>query len=348
VKVSQRERVVPSQERGVNVLFTSGGRRVELLRAFRRAYRDLGLEGTIVVVDRDPLAPALHEASRAYVVPSIDDPAYPGELAEVCRSETIDLVFPLIDPDILCLATNRAAIESTGARVVVVPEESARIAADKQLTQGLFSDLGVPAPRTWTPEEARAGAAALPLFVKSRFGSAGEHAFPARTPRELDFFLDYVPDPLVQEWLAGPEITTDVCCDLQGNVMSVVSRKRIEVRSGEVAKGVTVSEPAIMEHCVAIAKGLAAIGPITIQCLLRDGEPRFTEVNARFGGGVPLGIAAGVRTPHWLLSLAAGLPVEVPPLGSYQVGLFISRFDDSFLLTEAERAKVASSRLRSR
>lgn len=38
----------------VNVLFTSVGRRVELLGAFKWAYADLRLAGSIVAVDVDP------------------------------------------------------------------------------------------------------------------------------------------------------------------------------------------------------------------------------------------------------------------------------------------------------
>lgn len=62
----------------VNVLFTSVGRRMELLRAFKRAYANLGLSGHIVAVDIDPLAPALQEADRPYIVPRLSDPAYTG------------------------------------------------------------------------------------------------------------------------------------------------------------------------------------------------------------------------------------------------------------------------------
>lgn len=111
----------------------------------------------------------------------------------------------------------------------------------------------------------------------------------------------------------------------------------------EVAKGKTIYDPEITQHCVAIARGLKAIGPITVQCMLRDGKPYFTEINPRFGGGVPLGIAAGVRSPHWLLTLSAGRSVEVPPLGSYKVGLYLTRFDDSFFLTEEELLTAESA-----
>ncbi|HHH82980.1 MAG TPA: hypothetical protein ENL35_08315, partial [Chloroflexi bacterium] len=43
----------------INLLFTSVGRRVELMNAFREAYARLGLRGRLVAPDTDPLAPAL-------------------------------------------------------------------------------------------------------------------------------------------------------------------------------------------------------------------------------------------------------------------------------------------------
>jgi carbamoyl-phosphate synthase large subunit len=328
----------------LNVLFTSVGRRVELLRAFRQAYADLGLSGNIVAVDIDPLAPALQEADRPYIVPRLSEPNYIPTLVEICRRERIHLIFPLIDPDIPVLARHRQVLESTGARVVVVPEESANIAADKWLTYQFFLKLGIPTPRSWLPEQICSAELEYPVFIKPRFGSAGKQTFKIHNKHELIFFIDYVPDPIVQEYLPGPEITNDVICDFEGNVLAVVSRQRIEVRWGEVVKGKTIYDPEIIQHCITIAKGLKAIGPITVQCILRDSKPYFTEINARFGGGAPLGIAAGVRSPHWFLALAAGLPLEVPPLGSYKVGLYLTRFDDSFFLSEDDHARIARYR----
>ena len=82
--------------------------------------------------------------------------------------------------------------------------------------------------------------------------------------------------------------------------------------------------------------------------MLQDGKPFFTEVDPRFGGGVPLGIAAGIRSPHWLLAFAPDRNVEIPPLGTYRTGLYVTRFDDSAFLTEEQYALIASRRLRPR
>jgi carbamoyl-phosphate synthase large subunit len=55
----------------INVLFTSAGRRVELLRAFREAYSLLGITGHVIALDADPLAPALQVADKPFIVPRL-------------------------------------------------------------------------------------------------------------------------------------------------------------------------------------------------------------------------------------------------------------------------------------
>ena len=112
--------------------------------------------------------------------------------------------------------------------------------------------------------------------------------------------------------------------------------------------GASVTEagdPAVTDACVRIADALPAVGPITVQCMMNDGVPTLTEINARLGGGVPLALAAGVNWPTWLLAELARVAVHVPPLGSYRSGVYVSRFDESLFLTEAERDQMASCRL---
>jgi carbamoyl-phosphate synthase large subunit len=329
----------------MNILFCSAGRRVELLRAFRRAYSELGLTGNIVATDIDPLAPALQVADRPYIVPQLTSDDYIPILAGICRQEAVDLVFPLIDPDILVLARHRTELEATGARLAVVSLEATALANDKWLTTEFFRGLGLAVPRSWLPGDIDIAQAEFPLFIKPRGGSAGRHTYRVHSAEELTFFSKYVPNPIIEEYLPGPEITSDVIAWLDGEVLGVVSRRRIEVRWGEVAKGMTVHDPRIIDACVSIARALPAVGPFTVQCLIKGGVPHFTEINARLGGGLPLGIAAGLESPKLLLAKAAGLEVAIPPLGTYKTGLYLTRFDESFFLTTDELEQMESHRL---
>ena len=329
----------------LSVLFTSVGRRVELLRAFRRAFDSLGLTGQIVALDVDPLAPALQVADRPYIVPRLDSTDYVPALTDICCREQVRLIFPLIDPDVPVLAGSREAIEGTGARLAVVSSAAAAICADKWATVQFFQRLGLNAPRSWLPDQMEPDRVEFPLFVKPREGSAARSALIVRDARELAFFSQYVDNCIVQEYLPGPEITTDVVCDVSGDLLAIVSRRRIEVRWGEVAKGVTVHDAAVTEACVKIAAELPATGPITVQCIMKSGIPYFTEINARLGGGIPLGIAAGVDSPLLLLARAADVPVDMPRLGCYQTGLYLTRFDESFFVNEQELEQMAVRRL---
>lgn len=330
----------------VNVLFTSVGRRVELMRAFRCAFDASGTQGQIVAVDIDPLAPALTEVDVPSIVPRLDDPAYVSALRRIIREQAISAVFPLIDPDIHVLAENRSTLEATGARLMVIPRQAAAITGDKWLTSQFFDELGLATPRSFLPDEIdRVTEIDFPLFIKPRRGSASQDTFRVRDLEELNFFSNYVPEPIIQEYLPGPEITNDVACDLDGNIMGVVSRQRIEVRGGEVTKGKTIYDRRIVEGCFRVAKGLSAIGPITVQCMMVDGVPYFTEINARYGGGAPLGFRAGADSPFWYIAMLSGKHYDLPEIGSYDLGLHMSRFDDTHFLGASDIERMAARRI---
>jgi len=328
----------------LNILFTSVGRRVELLRIFRRAYESLGLAGKIIGTDIDPLAPAISVADDFYMVPRHDSDNYIPALVDICLTENIDVVFPLIDPDIPVLSRHRDQIANAGAKLAVVDSAAAEIAADKWQTVQFFRSLGLATPRSWLPGELK-GDPAFPVFIKPRRGSAATNTFKVKNAAELKFFSDYVEDPIIQEFVDGSEITSDIVCDLKSEVLSVVCRKRIQVRSGEVIKGVTVHDDQIRLACQKIAKALPAVGPITVQCMIKDDVPVFIEINARLGGGFPLGVAAGADSARLLVARLADIPVPLPQIANYRSGVYMTRFDDSFFLGEAERKTIVAQQI---
>ena len=137
-----RGKLLPGRRSRINVLFTSIGRRVELLRAFHQAYSALGLEGILVGVDVDPLAPALQIVHKGYIVPTVGSEDYVSTLETICRREEIDLVLPLIDPDIAVLSVARPILEATGARVGIVSPTAVAVTADKWRYEPVLSSLG--------------------------------------------------------------------------------------------------------------------------------------------------------------------------------------------------------------
>ncbi len=327
-----------------SILFTSAGRRVELIRAFQEAAARIP-DARVVIADCDPLAPTMNLEVERRIVPRLDDPSYAETLLKLCRREDVRAVLPLIDPDVAALNSLRPRLESLGARVYTVAPSATETVSDKWLTREFFDRIGIRSPRSWLPDDLDSIEAEYPVFLKPRRGSAAEGAAQARDRKELEYLLARTEDPIIQELLPGPEITCDVVADHQGTVFAVAQRKRLAVRGGEVTKGVTVNDPAVAEACLHIASELPVTGPITVQCMMKDGGAHFTEINGRMGGGIPLALAAGLRFPDWILARALDRDTEPSGDGTYREGMYMTRFDESFFLTDEDRDTIARRRL---
>lgn len=319
-----------------SILFTSAGRRVELIRAFRKALRKLDVEPRLVATEMTQLAPASQVVDDLVIVPATESRDWISQILQVCQDYSIDVVFPLIDPDIPVLAGRHREFAEIGTKLAVCHPDAAAVCGDKLKTRDALIRLGVPTADVWSAGSQTWQAADFPLFIRPRKGSAGQHSYRVDNPDELHFFSKYVPDPIVQRYLEGPEVTTDVVADLNGEILSIVSRQRLEIRAGEVAKGVTIHDREISSYCKEIASQLRLVGPSNIQCMRHRNEVFFTEVNLRFGGGVPLALAAGAPLIESLMARVLDIPFEVPELGSYEGGVYMTRFDDAFFLRSPE------------
>jgi carbamoyl-phosphate synthase large subunit len=192
----------------------------------------------------------------------------------------------------------------------------------------------VDAAASWLPAELSAGQT-LPLFIKPRVGRGAVGAFPVQTQRELSFFLDYVQDPVVQEYLSGPEYTIDVLCTALGQPLSIVPRERAVIRAGVIDRGRTVNLPSLIRLAQQVCAVLPFAGPINIQCRMRGETPVVFEINPRFSGGIPLTIAAGADFPAMLVRMAAGRAVE-PSIGTFRDNLWMTSYESSVFLDSAE------------
>ena len=70
----------------------------------------------------------------------------------------------------------------------------------------------------------------FPLFLKPRLGSGSKSTFLIKNLNELKFFAEYVPDAVVQEWLAEDEqeYTVGVYVSSTGDVVgSIVCRREL-------------------------------------------------------------------------------------------------------------------------
>jgi carbamoyl-phosphate synthase large subunit len=325
----------------MNILITAASRRVPLVLAFKSAMRQLGLRGAVVVTDINPLSPAVYAADRAYSVPLSSDPSYLDELLAICERERVQLAVPTIDDELPLFGAARTRFGAVGTLAACSPESTASICNDKFLTAEHLRRAGVPAAATYV-RGTLPKAPTFPLFIKPRSGRGSIGAFPIRSARELEFFLGYVENPVVQEYLEGPEYTIDVLCGFDGTPLSIVPRERTVIRSGVTDRGRTVASPALIDLATRVCAALPFGGPLNIQCRMRGGQPVVFEINARFSGGIPLTIAAGADFPAMLLQLAKGQTVQ-PQIGAFKDGLWITNYDTPLFL-DSKRLRLSPLR----
>jgi len=310
------------------VLFTSIGRRVELMQAFRKSYEALSLKARILGTDAEPsLAPASYFVDQCFTVPRVDDAGYFDSLLNICKEEKVDLIIPLFEPEFFLLDVRRYEFEKNGVLLLLSERRVLESCQDKWQTYNFFASCGINTPKTWIetnlPEEIR-----FPVFVKPRKGMGSRNAQRVDTLEQLIFLTQQDVELLIQEYLPGKEFTLDILADLDGEVISVVPRERIEVRAGEVSKSRTVYRKDLIEQGKYIVEKLGAIGPVTVQCIDNGKDVYWIEVNPRFGGGVPLAIRAGVDYPLLLYRMFKKEKIQ-PLIGQYKHNLTMLRYDQA-------------------
>jgi carbamoyl-phosphate synthase large subunit len=318
-----------------NILISAAGRRVALMQIFRRALDRLDLAGEILATDVTRAAPAFHAADRGFQVPHARDAAFIPTLLQICREHSVRLLVPTNDHELPRYAAHRDEFAGLGTRVAISAPEVVEIGRDKQRTHFWLVSHGFPTVRQATAAELLEGRAHLdfPLIAKPRFGSASIGVTRVHEREELER-LARGGERIVQELAPGVEHTVDLLIDRNGRCRCAVPRRRLEVRAGEVSKGLAVRIPALQS----LARRLGETLPGTYGCLnfqvFFDGATErsaIIELNPRFGGGYPLSYHAGATFPEWLIEEILGRPTSCEADG-WEDGWVMLRYDEAIFV----------------
>jgi carbamoyl-phosphate synthase large subunit len=322
------------------ILISSIGRRSQLTECFRQALKSLSLEGRIIGADAFPeYAPAAYLAEESFSVPLCSDPNFIQSMLDLCRSERVRLIVPTIDPELGPYAAHLQKFSEIGTAIAVSAPETVAIAADKRMTNRWLSQHGFPTVVQASPEEVLANPSAwqFPLILKPRHGSASIGVEKISSISQLETASRGVCGLIVEKFARGEEHTINAYVNRAGKCLCAIPHRRVEVRSGEVSKGITRKHTGMMDLARLITETLpGAWGALNLQCFLADdGEIQVTEINARFGGGYPLAHHAGADFPRWLLQETLGQPVN-ERFDEWQDGLLMLRHDTAVFVPPAQ------------
>ncbi|MDD3138305.1 MAG: HAD-IA family hydrolase [Lachnospiraceae bacterium] len=322
----------------MKILFTSVGRRVELMQAFRHAADKTSTELIIYGAEISMTAPALAFCDKKIQVCCIRDAAYIPMLLEVCEKERIDALIPTIDTDLMLLSENQAEFEKIGTKVFISAPDKVALCRDKRYTSEFFVSCGLKAP---TPiDDYTKYNMGFPAFIKPKDGSSSINAFKVENAEELKAKATTVDDYIVQPFVSGKEYTVDIFCDFAHNPIFITPRERVAVRTGEVLKTRICRDEKIKGECESLIKVFEPVGPITVQ-LIRDektGDDYYIEINPRFGGGAPLSIKAGADSAEAVIRLLKGEKISYSDVATD--GATFSRFDQSVCVDHGANPEI--------
>lgn len=314
------------------ILFTSPGRRFELINFFREEFAGYEFIGA----DAFKTSPAGYILDRVYEVPLKIDEQYVDEVIEVCRKERPEFVIPLLDPELPLFAKNKKRFEEIDVHVWVPDYDIVELSNDKYLTYTRFQNTGIDLPKTWLLRD-YLSLAELPVYeklvLKPSKGSASKGIYKINSQEVKALSnsekLD-VETYLVQENIQFDfEVTVDLFGDGNGNVVEYCQRKRISTRGGEVEKGITVNLPKVTELVRKVVGDLKILGVVNIQVMVKNDKVYLGEINPRFGGGYTLAHKAGANLIQHIKSYMNKIPYENIGDSRYKEDFYMLRYDNA-------------------
>jgi carbamoyl-phosphate synthase large subunit len=313
----------------MRILLSSIGRRGYLVKYFKDA---VGGAGEVWGADGSPYAPAFQYCDNVVLLPKVGEADYAERLIDLCEKNKIDMVVPLIDPELEVLASQYDKFRNSGIMAVVSPAKTVEITFDKYLTWLHAKKAGINVPETVTTiGEALAliasGKLSWPVIVKPRKGSASMYVYNCRNEEELQLAYRNCPGPMIQEFVSGDEYGYDLFCGADFKPLSVYCKLKLAMRAGETDKAVSVNEKKYIDLGVRMAEIFPMFGPVDADVKIGKNGPMLLEINPRFGGGYPCSHLCGAGFPAKLIAVYKGQKL-IPDIGNYPAGVYMFKQDE--------------------
>lgn len=318
-----------------NILITSAGQRVSLVKAFQTELKKIQADGKVYTVDFNPiLAPACIISDAYKQIDKVTNTNYVTDLLDICKQWQIKMIVPTIDTELLVLAKNRQLFLDNGITPIVSSFEFVEKCRDKRLINQFFTQNNIDIPQPIDKKNPT-----FPLFIKPYDGSLSKDIFLINDASEItDYHLNN-PKLMFMEYIddSYEEFTVDAYYDKYNTLKCLVPRKRIFVRAGEINKGVTQKNELVDFIKSRLGKIDGAVGCLTMQFFFHPETKRVIgiEINPRFGGGYPLSYLAGANYPKYLINEYI-LNQEVKPFDNWEDKLLMLRYDDEILVRNYE------------
>lgn len=294
-------------------------------------------------MDSNPNVVAKHYVDSFYSIKTSPEntESYTNDLLEVCKKESIQVLLPSADEEVLAVSLHADKFKALGIQCSVEPKETVLMLRDKIKTFQTLEAAGLDIPKYCSVQSTEdvkrfadlvgypdqpfilkpnTGRGARGLFVLDASCTELERGSEARgyDKASLDLFLslaqkepNLITDQMAMEMLYGNVHDVD-CLSDQGKPVCILVRERLT--TNQFSRGVEGHE--IIENDSMKAFVTQAIQVLNFNncndfdfLVTKDGKPGLIEINPRWSGSVIAGVAAGVNYPNMLIRKLMGIPL---------------------------------------
>lgn len=317
-----------------NILVLSVGTRNKIIQYFKK---ELQGKGKVIATDMSRLAPALYEADAFYIVPRMTEPGYIEKILEICRTEKIQGVLSLIDPELSLLAEDKDRFAEIGTCVIGSDYEVCERSLNKWEMYQWLEEHHYRCAKSYVDKEEffkdiEKGEAKYPVFVKPVCGSASIAISKVYDRETIELLFQHNEGLMIQEYLEGQEIGADCYIDMiSGKLVSIFTKKKLVMRAGETDKAESFIDPKLNELLSSFAEEMGYRGQIDIDVFEKDENYYISEVNPRFGGGYPHAYECGVNHMKLIVNNLEGKENEKQEPG-YDEGVYMMKYNEISIL----------------
>ncbi len=280
-----------------NILFTCVGKKAHLIKQFNASIQLNSFDIKCYASDSSKYAAGLYFADDFFISPNSDSHLYKDFIFNKCKENAISLIIPLTDYDLEFFANNKKYFNDSDISVMVPNENNIMKYRDKILTAQIFSQNKISYPKTHTIDNL----SSCNKIISRPIDGSGSKGISIFEKSDLNNDIFNTDGLIIQEFIDGYEVTCDALVS-DSILIAASQRKRLKVREGEVMNAKMIDHKGISNDLKKMPSAFnMEDGLYTIQCIIKNNKPYFTEINPRFGGGAPMTIASGLDLPLALI-----------------------------------------------
>jgi len=222
----------------------------------------------------------------------VHNDTYWENVEQIIRDHAVRYIFVTAQHEICEWSQKKEYFSSKYACTVLLNDISVcEIASCKQKTFDFCKkhDIRVPDIKTITDR---------PIIIKPNTGCGSKDIQILKNSNDQPYPFT---DCIIQEYIDGDEYTVDVIADPNGQISSIIPKKRCLVKNGQSFKSITVYNKDVIAFVKNVSLLLGNKCVINVQVIVKNETVYLIEINPRFSTTITLSIEAGVNIPKMLI-----------------------------------------------